>query len=156
MRASRLVLDTNILISALLSSQGKPSRVVEYALKNGTILFCLDGFDELRTRASRPRFDRFSSPENRARFVRDLEGIVDWVEITGALEICRDPDDNKILETAIVGKADCLVTGDKDLLALRPIGENETLQKLEDSLLEGVYILRASEFLEFLESFDEN
>lgn len=152
MRAKRLVLDTNIVISALLSTKGKPARVVDHALENSKILFCEDSFEELRTRVTRPRFDRFRALEDRIAFVQSLENIVDWVQIAGTLEICRDPDDNKILETAIAGKADCLVTGDKDLLALRPVGENFTLQNLEDSLLQGVYILRAAEFLEFLKT----
>jgi uncharacterized protein len=34
--------------------------------------------------------------------------------------VCRDPDDNKLLEIAVVGRADCLVTGDEDLLVLDP------------------------------------
>ncbi len=145
-------MDTNILISAMLSKQGKPALVVDYALAHSEILFSRDGFDELATRAVRPRFDCFETPENRAHFVRRIGLFLEWVEITGTLELCRDPDDNKILETAILGGADCLVTGDKDLLALRPIGENKPLQDLSESLLEGVYILRAAEFLEMLDS----
>ena len=150
MKARRLVLDTNILISALLSGQGKPARVVEFALKNSTILFSASGFAELQTRVALPRFDRFRAPEKRAEFVAVLGRLVEWVEISGTLDLCRDPDDKKFLETAITGKADCLVTGDKDLLALRPAGENEPLQDLADSTLQGVHILRAAEFLDFL------
>ena len=144
------MLDTNILISALLSGQGKPARVVEFALENSTILFSASGFAELQSRVALPRFDRFRPPEKRAEFVAVLGTLAEWVEIGGALELCRDPDDNKILETAIAGNADCLVTGDKDLLALRPAGENEPWQDLAGSTLQGVHILRAAEFLDFL------
>jgi hypothetical protein len=42
------------------------------------------------------------------------------VELSGAVTVCRDPDDNKLLEIAIAGRADCLVTGDQDLLVLDP------------------------------------
>lgn len=40
--------------------------------------------------------------------------------IAGAKLGCRDPDDDKLLETALMGDADCLVTGDGDLLAMSP------------------------------------
>jgi uncharacterized protein len=40
------------------------------------------------------------------------------VEIKGAVRVCRDPDDDKLLEIAFVGRANCLVTGDQDLLVL--------------------------------------
>lgn len=42
------------------------------------------------------------------------------VDITESVEICRDPKDNMILELAICGNADVIVTGDKDLLDLDP------------------------------------
>jgi predicted nucleic acid-binding protein len=42
------------------------------------------------------------------------------VELSGVVTACRDPDDNKLLEIAVVGRADCLVTGDQDLLILDP------------------------------------
>lgn len=42
------------------------------------------------------------------------------VELSGAVTVCRDPDDNKLLEMAVAGRADCLVTGDRDLLVLDP------------------------------------
>jgi len=40
------------------------------------------------------------------------------VELQGVVKICRDPDDDKLLETAVLGRADCIVTGDQDLLIL--------------------------------------
>lgn len=49
-----------------------------------------------------------------------LDAVSEWVSITGARMGCRDPDDDKLLETAMMGEADCLVTGDQDLLVLSP------------------------------------
>jgi predicted nucleic acid-binding protein len=45
------------------------------------------------------------------------------VELAGTVKVCRDPDDSKLLEIAAVGRADCLVTGDQDLLVLRTFQE---------------------------------
>jgi predicted nucleic acid-binding protein len=59
--------------------------------------------------------------ESRRRaFVADLALSALQVELSGMVRVCRDPDDDKLLETALVGRADCLVTGDRDLLVLHP------------------------------------
>jgi predicted nucleic acid-binding protein len=50
----------------------------------------------------------------------DLATLAEWATIMGVVHACRDPDDNKFLETAINGEADCIVTGDTDLLTLDP------------------------------------
>ena len=50
----------------------------------------------------------------------DLEAVAEWTAINGVVQACRDPDDDKSLETALVAQADCIVTGDGDLLALDP------------------------------------
>ena len=44
--------------------------------------------------------------------------VSEWVSIAGAKLGCRDPDDDKLLETALMGEADCLITGDRDLLEM--------------------------------------
>ena len=46
--------------------------------------------------------------------------LAEWVTITGQIRVCRDPDDDKFLETAVSGEATCIVTGDADLLTLDP------------------------------------
>ncbi len=46
--------------------------------------------------------------------------MAEWVTVAGRIRVCRDPDDDKFLETAINGEASCIVTGDADLLALDP------------------------------------
>ena len=56
----------------------------------------------------------------RAGLVADLGLSAVQVELSGLLKVCRDPDDDKLLEIAIVGRADCLVTGDQDLPVLDP------------------------------------
>ena len=49
-----------------------------------------------------------------------LDAVSEWVAITGAKMGCRDLDDDKLLETAMMGEADCLITGDRDLLVMSP------------------------------------
>lgn len=121
MTAERLVLDTNVLISAALKPSGPPRAVMD-ALRaaDGVLLFSDETFDELRTRFLRSKFDRYASRERRALFLAQLEPVSEWVSIVGARLGCRDPEDDKLLETALLGRADRLVTGDRDLLVMSP------------------------------------
>ena len=121
MKAERVVLDTNVLISAALRRSGRPRAVVEaVGEERGALLFSDETFDELRSRFHRPKFDRYVGREGRAVYLAQLEAVSEWVSIAGAKLGCHDPDDDKLLETALMGAADCLVTGDRDLLEMSP------------------------------------
>ena len=121
MKAERVVLDTNVLISAALRRSGRPRAVVEaVGEERDALLFSDETFDELRSRFHRPKFDRYVGREGRAVYLAQLEAVSEWVSIAGAKLGCRDPDDDKLLETALMGAADCLVTGDRDLLEMSP------------------------------------
>ena len=68
----------------------------------------------------RPRFDSYVSREGRDGFLRALLRQSELVEITESVRVCRDPKDDKILEIAINGNADYIISGDNDLLELNP------------------------------------
>src|SRR5262249_4254721 len=76
--------------------------------------------EELETRLARPEFNKYVDDSRRRSFVADLGLSALQVELSGVVRVCRDPEDDKLLEAAIVGRADCLVTGDQDLLVLDP------------------------------------
>jgi len=121
MKADRIVLDTNVLISAALTRTGPPRRVVDLVrADNGVLLFSDETFAELRHRILGSKFDRYLGRDSRAAFVGLLAAVAEWVPIAGARLGCRDPADDKILETALMGRANLLVTGDGDLLAMSP------------------------------------
>ena len=121
MKAERVVLDTNVLISAALGPDGSPCMVLDVVRsENGVLLFSDETFDELRSRFYRPKFDRYIGREGRAIYLAQLEAVSEWVSITGAKLGCRDPDDDKLLETALMGEADYLIAGDQDLLEMSP------------------------------------
>ena len=121
MRADRIVADTNVLISAALRPQGPPRAVVEAVRStNGVLLFSDETFAELRSRFHRRKFDAYVGRKVRAVWLAQLQAVSEWVSIVGAKLGCRDPDDDKLLETALMGQAECLVTGDRDLLAMSP------------------------------------
>lgn len=119
MRAERGVLDTNILISAVLT-RGKPFQVVRWVLDNGVLIFSDPTFEELATHLKKLKFDRYVSQERRNEILADLEAVAEWTAINGVVQACRDSDDDRFLETAMVAQADCVVTEGGDLLALNP------------------------------------
>ncbi|MDA0261193.1 MAG: putative toxin-antitoxin system toxin component, PIN family [Proteobacteria bacterium] len=119
MRAERTVLDTNILISAFLT-RGKPFEVLRWVLDNSILIFSDPTFDELARRIQKPKFDPYVSAARRRELLADLESVAEWTTIVGALQACRDADDDKFLETALAGQANCIVSGDRDLLTLDP------------------------------------
>ena len=120
-RADRVVVDTNVLISAALRGGSAPRRVLHAIQTNGgVLLFANETFDELRSRLLRPKFDRYVTPQGRLGFLGQVISVSEWVAITGATLGCRDPDDDRLLEAALLGEATCLVTGDRDLLAMNP------------------------------------
>ena len=124
MTAERVVLDTNVLISAALRPEGPPRAVVNAVRsENGVLLFSDETFEELKSRFFRPKFNRYVNRQARALYLAQLEAVSEWVSITGAKLGCRDPDDDKLLETALLGEADCMVTGDRDLLTMSPFHE---------------------------------
>ncbi len=116
MTSLKLVIDTNIIISAALSSQGAPARLMRITLARHHLVFSQPTLEELRTRLYRPKFDRYISLESRESLLHDLSASAHWVEISQPASYCRDPDDDKFTETALKAQAKYLVSGDNDLL----------------------------------------
>ena len=121
MTVRRVVVDTNVLISGVLRPQGSPQAVIDIVLAEMVApLFSNVTFEELRSRLLRPKFDRYVGQTSREFYLERLSAVAEWVAISGARLGCRDPDDDKFLETALEGGADCLITGDGDLLEMSP------------------------------------
>lgn len=120
MTRERVVIDTNVLISGLLSSATPPARVVEHAIEHGQLLASRDTLRELMAKLLAPKFDRYVSRERRDALLDTLAPIIEIVEIVQRVQASRDPKDDPFLEVAINGRADVLVTGDGHLLVLDP------------------------------------
>lgn len=125
MAALRLVIDTNVLISAALSAQGAPAQLLHTVLSEHQLVFSQVTFEELRTRIYRPKFDRYISLENRQRLLHDLDACAHWVDLGLGVNkppsYCRDPDDDFFIATALQAQAPLLVIGDQDLLDVPPV-----------------------------------
>ncbi len=116
----RCVFDTNVLVSALLVDAGKPARAFFAALRNGGVIVSADVVSEVSEVLGREKFRRYVSEEQRERFLQGLLQEATLVEVQEKIQACRDPKDDKFLELAVNGGADCIVSGDDDLLVLSP------------------------------------
>ena len=136
MTSLKLVIDTNLLISAALSAQGAPAKLVLCALARHSLVFSQATFEELRSRIYRPKFDRYISLDDRERVLRDFNACAVWVEAGEPGLYGRDRDDDHFIEAALKSKADYLVSGDKDLLeapevnGLRIVSVHQALEAL--------------------------
>jgi len=75
---------------------------------------------ELHDVLTRKDFSRYIDEEDVLRFIAVLSRDTEFVEVDARLSVCRDPNDNKLLELAVSGRATHLITGDSDLLTLHP------------------------------------
>lgn len=116
----RIVLDTNILVSALISQAGPPAQVLA-EVKRGRLTLITSVFQiaELRRVLSRPHLRRVIAPDAAHDLMANIEAVGEVVGDLPDVTASPDPDDNLILATAIAGRADRIVSGDKtDMLAL--------------------------------------
>lgn len=115
----RVVVDTNVFVSAGLKEKTPPETAVHLAAESHRLLKSTITEQELFVTLARPRL----APLIQSDFLNWLRQVMvaaELVAITERITACRDPKDDKFLELAINGKADLIVTGDADLLALAP------------------------------------
>ncbi|HEV2615733.1 MAG TPA: putative toxin-antitoxin system toxin component, PIN family [Candidatus Acidoferrales bacterium] len=116
----RCVLDTNVLVSALLLPDSKPRQALALGLQKGKVLLSFPALAELYEVLSRKSFRRYINEEDIRSFLAVLTRETEWVDVNVQLTACRDPKDDKFLELAVSGDATHIVTGDADLLVLNP------------------------------------
>lgn len=117
---ARNVVDTNVLVSAIILPPSVPRRAVDRALDNGLLLFSEATMSELTDVLFRQKLDGYVSREKRQQFLRQLANAAEFVPIIQPVRECRDPNDDKFLEVALNGRADAIITGDADLLGMHP------------------------------------
>ncbi|MBI1972511.1 putative toxin-antitoxin system toxin component, PIN family [Candidatus Woesearchaeota archaeon] len=121
MGKTKVLLDSNIFISAL-GWKGKPSVIFEKCLSGELeLVTSANQLDELMRVMDYPKFN--FTEEQKQTMLGIITAIATVVEIPKKLNVIEeDPDDNVILETAIVGNVDYIVSGDPHLLRLEKFG----------------------------------
>jgi putative PIN family toxin of toxin-antitoxin system len=137
----RAVLDTNLLVSYLLTHRPPSATLIDEHLAHErfglvTAAVLLEKLDRV---LRYPRLQRYYSEETRTRYVALIAAMGEMVELPESIPpICRDPDDDWVIACAVIGAVDYVVSGDRDLLALERVG--------------GIPILSAAQFLATLEA----
>lgn len=116
----RVVVDTNVSVSALLLPRSTPRRAFVRCLEAGRLLVSASTVAELDEVLRRRKFDSYLREEERLAFLATMIREAEVVNVTQVITECRDPKDNKFLELAISGAASHILTGDADLLAMHP------------------------------------
>ena len=138
----RVVVDTNIVMSAILSSRGAPAKLIGWMTREE---------DYLQLLLSAPIWDEYTAVADwlvplsrRAEKVRIMEVLrrhSAWVEPAVRLHVCSEPADNRFLECAVAGHADYLIT--------------KNIRHFPHREFEQVKIVRIREFLEVLDTLAE-
>jgi putative PIN family toxin of toxin-antitoxin system len=115
----RIVLDTNVLISAALKDKSLPALAVHLVYQQHILLKSTATERQLVEVSERPYLASLIAPVAHA-WLRQLLMEAERVTIAEHIAACRDPTDDKFLELAVNGAADLIVSGDADLLVLDP------------------------------------
>jgi len=132
----KAVVDTNLFVSALLGSSTNQALYRAFRERRFTLILSTDLLTELAEVLTRPQLHLPSGEIS--ELLRLIGQEAEIVRVTHRVKDCRDPKDNIVLESALAGKADAIVTGDKDLLALHPY--------------RGISILLSSSFIKLLKA----
>lgn len=112
------VIDTNIWVSAFITPHLHAARLIPlWRAGRFDVVVSTPLLEEIDSVLSRPRLmNRYHYPaEDMFVYLRSIMDLAVLVPVTGTLEMCRDPKDNFLLETAIVGKATHVVSRDEDI-----------------------------------------
>ena len=136
----RAVLDTNLLVSYLLTHRPPIATLIDHHLAQDDFVLVTapELLAELDQVLAYPKLQRYYAGDERTRFVALVMALSEVVDLPETIpRVCRDPDDDRVIACAVVGNADVIVSGDEDLLTLERVGSSP--------------ILTAAQFLEMLE-----
>lgn len=141
----RAIIDTSVWISAFINPQGSPARILGHLASAAFVpVFSPAWLDEIDKVVHRPRIRRLIrfTDTDLARFRRLIEDSGVAAFPTGQLRLCRDPNDDFLLETAILGRARFIVSRDDDL--------KRDLDLIAHLRQRGVEIVTVAQFLQAL------
>lgn len=108
----RVVLDTNILVSALISPDGNPAAIYNAWIEGRfTLLTCAEHLDELRATLQKPRVAELIKPYKAGRLVNQIKMVAEDIGPLPPVKGSPDPTDDFLLALSEAGDADYLVTG---------------------------------------------
>jgi putative PIN family toxin of toxin-antitoxin system len=120
----KLIIDTNLWVSFIISNKQSLLDPLLFARK-ARLLFSTELIAEIQQTIAKPRLKKYFGTNALEEMLSTFEPFTDLIEVESVITICRDPKDNFLLALAKDGKADYLLTGDKDLLVLKKFGKTK-------------------------------
>jgi putative PIN family toxin of toxin-antitoxin system len=127
----RIILDSNVWL-AILTTDGFCRQMWKKVRRDCAVIASQDILDEIEEKL-RQKFE--FSPRHARLMVLFVERQTHAVNVTTTIQVCRDPDDNRILAAAHDGDCSHLVTGDNDLLTLKQFNDIKIVTPREFSEL---------------------
>lgn len=126
MRNKKIILDTNLWISFLIS---KKFTQIDKLIENKKIIliFSDELIGEFISVVSRPKFKKYFSEKDIERILSYFDQYGKLIKVKSDIKICRDEKDNFLLNLSVDSKADYLVTGDIDLLVIKEIEQTKII-----------------------------
>ena len=121
-KSLKLIIDTNLWMSFIISNKLNVLDPLLFA-GNTRLLFSTELITEIQETITKPKLKKYFKTNTLEEMFYAFEPFIDLVEVESIITICRDPKDNFLLALAKDGKADYLLTGDKDLLELKKFGK---------------------------------
>ncbi len=118
----RIILDTNLWVSFLITGDYDKFDKLLFE-ERCQLLFSEELLREFVEVARRPKLRKYFNMADLTDLLEVIEDYSEMVVVKTPIDLCRDPKDNFILSLGIDGKADYLLTGDKDLLVLDRVGK---------------------------------
>jgi uncharacterized protein len=117
----RIIVDTNLWVSFLIS--GKYDKLDTLLFEHHChLLFSKELLQEFVEVTQRPKLRKYFRLSELTDLLEIIDDYSEMVEVQTSVDLCRDSKDNFLLALGIDGKADFLITGDKDLLVLERVG----------------------------------
>jgi uncharacterized protein len=126
MKSKKVILDTNLWISFLISNRQDEIDDLIYD-EQIKLIFSKESVEEFLTIAKRPKFQKYFTDESIHELLRLFDKYGKLIDVTVDIKECRDKKDNFLLNLAVESKADYLVTGDTDLLILGKIKKTKII-----------------------------
>lgn len=123
----RVILDTNVLVSRILTPDSVIASAVRRIIDHSHLLVSQATMDELVLVLTRIQTKGYITQDETLQLIHAYKAIVEWVPIIERVKLCRDPRDDQFLELALNAQAEYIITGDKDLLVLHPFGTTKII-----------------------------
>lgn len=122
----KIIIDTNLWVSFIISNKLTLLDGLLFSQKI-SLLFSEELINEIAVTITKPKLRKYFATNGLEEMLTAFEPFIELIKVRSSVTVCRDPNDNFLLALAKDGKADYLLTGDKDLLELVKFGKTKII-----------------------------